>query len=430
MTRKQILCVMRMPPNAQGHGGSQRAQHLLDALVPHGDVHFVLIYREQDGDCVHADLSHVERMTASVTRICVPGWQTATERKLFVIPPGLWNILKMGSQEAPRLSAVDLDAIARSMPVRDPDVVFACRVCTAHILESVRRKGWFEHSVRVIDFDDIMSKFRLRQLRSGRHTMPLLKRLSARWDAYAISSAETTIVKGWHGASACTAEDVDHLARLSDGAATVRVPNVVERPLLPPRQADGTFRILFTGNLSFTPNVTGLRHFVHDAFPALRRLVPHAWLDVVGMGPTQEVRDLCRGTGINLQENVPRMEPHYLDCDVVIAPILFGSGTRIKILEAMAYGRPVVSTPMGAEGMGLIDGLHLLLVSEIGAFADALHRLSTNPELRMSLVRDARAYQQANYTPPATSIAIHQLLSASETVARRGHLRTQAAHAA
>src|SRR4051812_31160905 len=100
----QILCVMRMPPDLDGHGGSQRPWHLLQALRPHGDVHFVLVYRGQDLDCVETSLAPLEGRAASVTRIDIPDWNTAEDAQYGIIHPRLWDLMRVGSIEAPRFS--------------------------------------------------------------------------------------------------------------------------------------------------------------------------------------------------------------------------------------------------------------------------------------------------------------------------------------
>jgi glycosyltransferase involved in cell wall biosynthesis len=100
----------------------------------------------------------------------------------------------------------------------------------------------------------------------------------------------------------------------------------------------------------------------------------------------------------------------------VIVPILFGSGTRIKILEAMAYGRTVVSTSIGAEGMGLRDQEHLLLAEDMAGFVRALERLAAEPEFSADLARRARAFQQEHFGPMAMVSAVNRLVIASQKI--------------
>jgi polysaccharide biosynthesis protein PslH len=419
--RPQVLCVMRMPPNLDGLGGSQRAWRLLEALLPHGDVHFVLVYRSQDDDCMSTSLAPIEPLVASVTRINIAGWQGTSKRLLGIVPLKLCDFLKMGSHEAPRLSRKQLRTIAERLPLRDPDVIFAGRVCTATIVQALIDGGWLRSRLKVVDFDDLMSKFRLRQMHTEGAEMTPGRRLAARLDAHLIARAEQRLARSWDALSVCTSEDVAALRAADQGATVTKVPNVVSRERLPPPASSKCFRVLFVGNLSFSANTDGLALFVDEAWPIVRRALPNAELSIVGMHPSVMVRELAARNGFALQADVPSLKPFYEQCDVVIAPILFGSGTRIKILEAMAYGRPVVSTTVGAEGMGLEDGRHLLLGDAMADFAAALVRLAIDPALGRRLADEAWRFQQNNFMPVAVDRAVAELLRLGvERAARAG----------
>jgi polysaccharide biosynthesis protein PslH len=161
--RPRILCVMRMPPDRDGHGGSQRAWHLIEALRRQGEVHFVLMFRDQDQDCMATSLAPLAGRVASVTRINIPDWQTADAAKLRVIHPRLWDLMRVRSIEAPRFSHAVLRRIAASLPLCDPDLVFAGRLCCAVMLQDLMEHGLLRSPRRLVDFDDIMSTFRRRQ---------------------------------------------------------------------------------------------------------------------------------------------------------------------------------------------------------------------------------------------------------------------------
>lgn len=404
-----ILCVMRMPPDANGHGGSQRALRLLEALSPHGQVHFVLVYRDQDFVCVNTPLDPILPLVASVTKINIKEWQGTMEAMWGFIPGKLCDVIRMGSQEAPRLSRRQLDIIANHLPGRQFDIVFAGRVCSAFIVQGLIDRGLISVGRRIVDFDDIMSKFRLRQIRTSSE-MTFGQRLAGHVDALLIRLAERHIALKWDAVSVCTAEDVASLKTSYPTSYVNKIPNVVDRPFLLPRRADGRFRILFVGNLSFSANTDGLRRFAIEGWQLLSVSVPTATLAIVGFNPTVEVQRLAREFGFSLHANVSALEPFYEECDVVIAPIFFGSGTRIKILEAMAYGRPVVSTTMGAEGMGLVNGKHLLIADTMLDFSRALVRIAQNPWLGAELAVIARQFQQIEYTPETFRLSISKII--------------------
>lgn len=418
-SRPEILCVMRMPPDLDGHGGSQRAWHLVEALRPHGRVHFVLVFRDQDLDCVDASLASIEPFVASVTRINIEGWRCTPSKPSAVLNPGVWDLFRMRSHEAPRLSGDELRSIAARLPLHRPDIIFAGRLCSAVILQGLLARNLLSTSLKIVDFDDVLSKFRMRQIRSAGRAFGRQWRALAHIDARILSRQERLIANSWHGVSVCTDEDVANLQTVHPHATVVKIPNVVHRDLLPSRVADGRFRILFTGNLSAAPNVHGLKTFVEDCWAALRDEVPGAELVLVGLNPTPAVVALAERHGLPLHSNVPSLRPFYEECDVTIAPILFGSGTRIKILESMAYGRPVVATALGAEGMGLEGGRHLLLAETMADFGSALVSLARNPVLQASLAAQAHAFQQQHFGPPAIRAAVSDLIAGGRLASDR-----------
>jgi glycosyltransferase involved in cell wall biosynthesis len=406
---------MRMPPDRDGHGGSQRAWHLIEALRRQGEVHFVLMFRDQDQDCMATSLAPLAGRVASVTRINIPDWQTADAAKLRVIHPRLWDLMRVRSIEAPRFSGVVLRRIAASLPLHVPDLVFAGRLCCAVMLQDLIDRRLLRTPRRLVDFDDIMSNFRLRQAVDAEYRWK--GQVVARIDAALIQRSEGRIATTWDATSVCSDEDVAQLRAAYPAAQVSKVPNIAIRHAPDedsrPRRPDGWFRVLFVGNLSFAPNVAGLIGFVTQAWPLLRQQVPQAVLTVAGFCPKPEIRALAVSAGFELHADVPSLAPFYRETDVTIAPILFGSGTRIKILEAMAFGRTVVSTTVGAEGMGLEHGRHLLIADTMPGFADALSRLAKDPALRQSLAAAAHAYQRAQFGPAAIDDAINAMIRGS-----------------
>ena len=416
---------MRMPPDLNGHGGSQRAWHLLEALRRQGEVHFVLVYRDQDADCVATSLAPLAGRVASITRINIPDWQTAEHAKLGIIHPRLWDLMRVRSIEAPRFSHAVLRRIAASLPLCDPDLVFAGRLCCAVMLQDLMEHGLLRSPRRLVDFDDIMSTFRRRQAANA--SVKWKGRAVARVDAALIRQNEGRIARAWDAVSVCSDEDVAQLRTAYPSATVSKVPNIaVHRGQATdrrPRRPDGRFRVLFVGNLSFAPNVAGLIRFATEAWPLLQRQVPEATFTVVGFCPRPEIRALAASADFELHADAPCLDEFYRDADVTVAPIQFGSGTRIKILESMAFGRAIVSTTVGAEGMGLVHGRHLMIADTMPDFAAALTRLARNPVLRTSLAAAAHGFQQARFGPAAIERAIDDMVRAGLRRTRAGRTR-------
>jgi glycosyltransferase involved in cell wall biosynthesis len=116
------------------------------------------------------------------------------------------------------------------------------------------------------------------------------------------------------------------------------------------------------------------------------------------VGPAADaVRELAARPGVEVTGAVPDMAPWLDAADVVAVPMRWGSGTRIKILEAFAHGIPVVSSTIGAEGLDAVDGTHLLLAEGADAFADACRRLLSDASLRLQLATAARSLYLDRY---------------------------------
>jgi glycosyltransferase involved in cell wall biosynthesis len=192
--------------------------------------------------------------------------------------------------------------------------------------------------------------------------------------------------------------DRDVLARFVDVPHAVTVPNGVDCRAFPfarePR-ADGT--LLFVGFFRHEPNVEAVRWFCHDVLPLVRAGAPHARFKVVGAYPPEVLRRLAADDVIEVTGRVEDIAPYYREASVFVAPVLQGSGTRLKILEAMASGCPVVSTTIGAEGLGAVDGEHVRLADDPQAMAAAILNLLHDPAGAAALATRARTFVEARY---------------------------------
>jgi glycosyltransferase involved in cell wall biosynthesis len=413
-----ILAVMRIPPSLSGHGGSQRAWRLLEALTKLDKVHFVLLGRQFDRDVQSVSLEPVRDLVASVTSIDIPEWQPGPERRLRLLNGAWFNLARMGSPDAPHFSGAAIKRIADQFPVRSCDLLFAGRLPSAVIVDALLRRRLLQSSIKVVDFDDILSRFRERQMTAlGAQRLGYQGLATGSIDVSLLKAAERRVAREWDGVSVCTDEDVALLSDAHPGSKVFKVVNVIDRPLLPPPPPSQSSRILFVGNLSFGPNVQGLRTFIDEAWPLVQERCPSARLSIVGLDPNTEVVELAKTHGFSLTANAPDLQPHYQDCDMVIAPILFGSGTRIKILEAMAYGRPVVSTSIGAEGLDLTDGQDILIADTMESFAAAVVRLASDGRLRHQIAAAARALQQRSFAVEAMHASVARFCQAGKVKA-------------
>jgi glycosyltransferase involved in cell wall biosynthesis len=200
-------------------------------------------------------------------------------------------------------------------------------------------------------------------------------------------------LEAWRRASACLATSAadGRTIESATGRPAVIIPNGIDPDRLPrsPLALGRPERLLFVGTLRYWPNAEGVRFFVIQVLPCLRDRIPGIEFVVAGADPSPDLVELAREPGVRLVGRVPDTRPWLEQAGVVVVPLLSGSGTRLKVLEAFAAGRPVVSTRLGAAGLGVEDGVHLLLADSPEEMAAAIARLVQSPELRERLVENA-----------------------------------------
>jgi polysaccharide biosynthesis protein PslH len=171
-------------------------------------------------------------------------------------------------------------------------------------------------------------------------------------------------------------------------------------------------RLVFSGSMDWMANEDAILHFAEDTLPLVANSVPEVTLTAAGRDPTEPLRKLAKeNPRIKLTGTVPDIRPHIAAGEVYIVPLRVGSGTRLKIFEAMAMGKAVVSTRVGAEGLPVIDGENVLLADEPKEFAAAVVRLLRDEELRKKLGAAARRLVEENYGNPAVAKVCHDILA-------------------
>jgi len=157
-------------------------------------------------------------------------------------------------------------------------------------------------------------------------------------------------------------------------------------------------QIIFTGTMHYYPNVDAVLFFAQRCWPLIRAQVPDATWKIVGHDPSPEVQRLAGLPGVTVTGSVPDVWPYLAKSTVVIAPLQVGSGTRLKILEALAMQKAVVSTSVGCEGLSVVPGKHLIVADQPEAFAQAVIAFLQNPEMRITYGDAGRKFVEAEYS--------------------------------
>jgi glycosyltransferase involved in cell wall biosynthesis len=156
--------------------------------------------------------------------------------------------------------------------------------------------------------------------------------------------------------------------------------------------------ILCLGSLDWQPNLDAVEYLIDEIMPMITARMPEAKLRIVGRRPPSELqKKVAANPHIELVGEVPEVRPYFARGTVVVVPLRIGGGSRIKILEAMAMGKAVVSTTVGAEGLAVTDGVHLLLADSPADFARRTIELIQSPSQRASLGEHGRKLVEERY---------------------------------
>jgi glycosyltransferase involved in cell wall biosynthesis len=201
------------------------------------------------------------------------------------------------------------------------------------------------------------------------------------------------------GVYLCSAADERRLLDQVPGACTAVIPNAADveyyqpRPTDPP--ADGR-TVVYFGLLSTIPNVDGVIHFAQDIWPRIVEANPDARFKIIGDRPAPSLLALA-GPRVELTGFVSDLRPHLAAAAAVVVPLRLGGGTRLKIVEAMAMGKAIVSTTLGAEGIECVAGRDLLVENEPAAFAAAVNNLLAQRGLAARIGQSARQLAVERY---------------------------------
>jgi len=182
----------------------------------------------------------------------------------------------------------------------------------------------------------------------------------------------------------------------------------------------GPNRIAFIGTTHVDANRDGLRYFMRDVFPLVRQEVPDLEVDIVGGEPPPDIRAFDSLPGVTVTGFVDDVRDYMARATALIVPLRSGGGTRLKILEGLSYGVPTISSTIGAEGLDLVDGEHLLLADDPASFASAVVRVLRDPELRERLSVAGRRVVEEHYDWRSQAPRFQQLLQSALAVQSAG----------
>ncbi|HLB12776.1 MAG TPA: glycosyltransferase [Dehalococcoidia bacterium] len=378
------------PPNK---GTALRNLYLLRAAAQSHQVHLLTFARQSDQEAVEA----IRRELATVEAVVPP--QRLPLQRLAGLPYSLPDL-------ASRLySPAFLEKLRSTLDGGDFDLVQVEGLeMGPYALEVHSRRAHGKRPHLLLDAHNAEHALQRGAFRTDLGT-------PSRWPVAAYSFIQWQKLMRYERAVCRLADAV--LAVSQADAAALRLLEPTVRPKVIPNGVDTSFygyrslaghressgdgpALVFTGTLDYRPNVDAAVWFCRHALPQIRRRHPAVRVLLVGRDPAPAVRSLA-GRGVTVTGPVEDVRPYLYQSDVFVAPLRMGSGTRFKILEAMACGLPVVSTSLGVEGIAATSGQEAIIADRPPEFAEAVLGLLGNPARAQELATRARLLVEHRY---------------------------------
>ncbi len=362
-----------------------RSFHLLSELSRRHRVTLLTTHSPgEDPRALDAQLPHCERVVSFPHEL--PKWNSARFASKLLrswfspLPVDLWKcrvaalrceIASLMATQAVDLCVADFMVAVPNMPLAGPVPVV-----------------YFAHNVEYM----IWKRLHDNETRSWRRALLGIEwRKMRRCEAAACRDARLTV--------AVSPQDRDALAALAPGAEVRAVPTGVDIDYFSLDDgAEAPDCLVYVGSMDWHPNEDAVLYFIDTILPRIRRARPAVSLTVVGRNPSRRLQRLAAQAGVRITGTVDDVRAFIAAAAVVVVPLRVGGGTRLKIFEALAMGKAVVSTTVGAEGLPLIDGTHWLRADEPAAFAEAVVTLLRDPARRRQLGAAGRRLVEERYS--------------------------------
>ena len=399
--RLRLLVATPFPPNLDGaHGGSRVISQFLARMAERHDVALVCLRHPCDPEVDPVLRSRL----ALVVEVDRPDWSATRLRRLA---GGLRTRLRLFAGTP--LWACDVDVAAYRERLRAvlaewrPDVVQIEYTVMGTYLPQLEEAGV---PIVLVEPDPATNAALDLQRVSRRH------RLLRRLDVLAWKQFEPSVLRRVDAAVVYTERDARLLSARTPQGVLSCIPfgtDFVERFSSSDGAAGGA-DVLFFGSFVHFPNVDAARRLKETIFPLVRARHPRSSLYIVGENPPPELA-AGRDGQVVVTGRVPDLAPYIARAGVVAVPIRLGSGMRVKVLEALAAGKPVVASRLAIEGLGVVDGEQLLTAETDDEFAERISLVLDDDGLRARLGAHARAWAEQNLTWSATLDRFDELYS-------------------
>jgi glycosyltransferase involved in cell wall biosynthesis len=312
-----------------------------------------------------------------------------------------------------RLAESEVARLVETVRAHRPDFVL---FEGAALLDAMRRmRAAFRELPIIVDFHNVESRLYrdVREARVPRWARPLARSVFAGRFRQA-EEADREAARIADSVWTCSARDADEVRKAGWAPSVHVIPNPIPdwcRTVAPETVGREGRTVLFVGHLGYPPNRRAVDELVSKTMPRLRRRFPDSDLHVCGRGPRDRLARSLADHGHRLSADPPDLLPAYRDAAVAVIPLRQGGGTRIKVLEALAVGCPVVATAKAVEGLSIEDGRHFLRAETTVEFVEALTRLFEDPQLGARLTAVGKDFVRREYGDAARSHAIRTALA-------------------
>jgi len=408
--RLNVLLVSPMAPSPPRFGAQARTHGLLSNLAKGHDLSALVLH--DDDETPNASGPAMRSYCREVTFVRNPNGATGWRRR--ALQARSWLSRRSYQRHLFAVPAFQ-EALDHVLGSQRFDVVFVNLPYLAHYRLRHSPPGTVAPAV-VIDSHDVGYDLAHQVATSS---APLGQRLHASFNWRKLEREELAAYNAADGVCVCSTADQRRLAADAPSATTVVIPNAADVEHLQPRHTDPApdgHTVLFFGLLATVPNVDGVLYFLRKIWPLIAAARPDARFVVIGADPAPAILAHA-GPGVIIVGPVDDLRPHLSAAAVVVVPLRLGGGTRLKILEAWAMARPVVSTTLGAEGLDCVPGRHLLIADGPSEFASSVLRILGEPGLADELGRAGRALVSERYSWRGAAAALEAFFR--QVLARR-----------
>lgn len=384
-----VLFLSQIVPYPPHGGVLQRGYNLIRELGTHANVHLLSFVHpdELPTEAALGDSRH-ELLKFCKTVEYFPLWAKASPAH------------KVAALAASTVSAAPFSAIAHRSAAferRVSELLHSTAIDLIHA-DTVALGQFVDHSRRlpsVLTHHNIESL--LMQRRAEVETRWLARRFLQRetlklaaYEAEASPRFDINVVMSHNDAAA--------LRKLVPQARTAVVPNGVDTEYFTPSSEDETPAMIYTGGMNMFANKDAVLYFLNEMWPRIVDQVPAARFFAIGQDPPGELREFAaRDSRVMVTGKVKDIRPYVRQAAVYVVPLRVGGGTRLKVLDAMAMGKAIVSTSIGCEGIDVRDGEHVTMADTPAAFADVTVALLGDQQRRRALGRTARELVERQY---------------------------------